>query len=398
MPLPLRPTDLHPLACAQCPVQRLRIAEGQHEPACADDEALALARGGDVDALGSQRLEARHGRAPLGTALRHAARMLVLYAADRLFGLTLTHADQQARQIGVAAPAALLALLLDLHGALPLALCRGEFARASLHVALCRVQLLVALMPVQRVVPSVVLQAAARHLVDRRHVAEQLAVMADDQRAAAVGAQPLAQPRPGVPVEMVARFVEDQIARAIGKQSQQVRPGQFTAAELRGRPREVVGQPGFGQPVLPARGKLPVVTHLVEIGAVDAAGLDPCEGSERRPDAEHITQRALVMRWRLRQHANRRMPAHRARGRRQFAREQAREQALARTVAPHQPMAVAWEFELDGIKQNVATGGDERKIAYGNRGHRSSVEQEWDLRQAEAPGRSHALSPGFARA
>lgn len=216
----------------------------------------------------------------------------------------------------------------------------------------------VALRAIQRVVAAVRAHAVRRHFDDALQAAEQRAIVADDDEAAAPAVECRAQPCAAGRVEVVGRFVEHEQARA-GQQ----RADQRDACELAAAQR--VGS-GVGLHVVQARrierraqpfGEIPALADRVEVVRVGLALREPRKRRERhvelgnRGDALRAGRHVGVL---LRDVRDGRLPVDRAGTRRAAARDQLREHALARAVAADDAGRHAVDDEVERIEQREA--------------------------------------------
>ena len=99
-----------------------------------------------------------------------------------------------------------------------------------------RLLLQLTLLLIIRIVAAVATQSCRRQLEDARHLGQQLAVMAGDQRATAPLLKLLIEPRPALSVEMVGGFIKQEKIRTGQKCRAELRLHSFAAAQRRGGP------------------------------------------------------------------------------------------------------------------------------------------------------------------
>jgi len=163
-------------------------------------------------------------------------------------------------------------------------------------------------------------------------------------------------------VEMIRWLVEDQEVGLRQQSAQQRHPHGFAAAESLCRRRGVkAAEAGLLECVLEACGKVPIVADQVEVGGVDAAGIDALQGVKDRLEAgerrDRFAGEAVDL---LRQVEHGAGTNAAARGRQQLAGQQAREHALAGAVAANQAGVSGIELLREACEQRRAVGKIER--------------------------------------
>jgi hypothetical protein len=312
--------------------------------------------------------------------------LLHLQTAGAGLAALLHAAEQDGRLVGLLALAftacssALLAFAL---------LAQVGFAAAAFKLGAFQVVLGVLLFlraggGVEAVVTAVVAQAGRGELHDALHRTQQLPVMADEQQAAGPVVQLPQQMCALLGVEVVARFVQDQGVGTAEPGAQQGHAGQLAAAQgcgvlLRVQVAQALGLQIGGQ-ALP---QIPLVSDEVEIARISAARFDARECVPGRPQTCEVQEAHTLRRGNLLrqvEHASRRGAA--ARGRRQLARQDAREQAFTHAVAADQAGRTGVQLDIEVGKQGPAVRQD-----IGN-----AVEREQSLGHEDAdrmPGHAH---------
>jgi len=146
---------------------------------------------------------------------------------------------------------------------------------------------------IQVVVAAVAAQPAGSELDNALHLAQQCAVMADDDQPAAPLRQRIDQPLAMRAVEVVAGLVQHQGIRVGEQGAGQRHLHGLAAAERGGRLRGI--QLGQAEP-LPLRLQLlaqgPAFAHQGEVARVHAAGFDPVQRIQYRGDAGQVDDAA----------------------------------------------------------------------------------------------------------